>query len=31
MDMDVNQTVDFVKDIEFNDIKTKTETNEGIV
>ena len=29
--MDVNQTVDFVNDIEFNDIKTETETKEGIV
>ena len=29
MDMDVNQTEDFVNDIEFNDIKT--ESKEGIV
>ena len=29
--MDVNQTVDFVNDIQFNDIKAEPETNEGIV
>ena len=28
--MDVNQTVNFVNDIEFNDIKTEPETKEGI-